>query len=88
MGLALGLAVGVIYCGIGRVFIKLSKGSPGVSSIGVVSLGVLSRMMFGIFSSIGVIALSGMDKGQLLIYCLSILVFTGVIHPIISIKIN
>ena len=86
MGLVLGLAVGVIYCGIGKLFQKLSRVSLGPASIGVVTLGVLTRIMFGVFASVGVIGLSGMSKQQLLVYCLVLMVMSSVVHPILSIR--
>ena len=86
MGLLIGLAVGVIYCGIGRIFIKLSRFSLGAGSIGVVSLGVLSRVMFGVFATVGVIGLLELDKGQLLSYCLVLMFMSSVVHPILAIR--
>ena len=86
MGLVLGLAVGVIYCGIGEVFHKLSRFSLGAASVGVVTLGVLTRIMFGVFASVGVIGLGGMSKQQLLVYCLVLMFMSSVVHPILSIR--
>jgi len=86
IGTILGFVVGSIYCIIGSVFHILSKNSLGPSSVGVVTLGILARIMFGVFASVGVIGLAHLSNTGLICYCVVLMIMSGVVHPILSIK--
>lgn len=86
IGTILGALVGAIYCVIGGVFHTLSKNSLGSSSVGLVTLGVLTRIMFGVFASVGVIGLAHLPKLGLFCYCMVLMIMSSVVHPILSVK--
>lgn len=84
MGVLSGFVVGVVFCLFGVVFKKMCDHTSGAASIGVATMGILTRMMLGVFCSVGVIGLMDLSKKQLLGYCLVLMVMTSVVHPILA----